>query len=114
MKLTILLFLFVLLSVGIHAQSVTYEIQTIRPDSFYLVERILSSVTPEQPRPKEQVGYTLFRSVENLSLFVENIRKAAQKDEDEAKSQYSKAQELKAIATKIGEVMDKSFKPKKP
>ena len=114
MKKLTLFCLFAFAAIAVHAQSVSYEIEFIKADSFYLVERVLSAATPEQPRPKEQVGYTLFRSVENLSLFVENISKAAQKDEDEAKAQYSKAQDLKAIATKIGEVMDKSFKPKKP
>jgi len=96
-----ILFLSLFFCAQSQAQSLTYEIEVIKEDSVYLVSREVSSVTPEQPRAQVTTGYTLFKSENDISIFVEKVKKKAKEDEDAAQKQYDTAQQMKAIAAKI-------------
>lgn len=51
-----------------------YELDAIRPDSFYLVE-VIEAVNAALPRPSQTLNYQLFRSPEELTVFLETRKK---------------------------------------
>lgn len=74
MKAKTILF-FLLISAAAYAQGpqqtiTTYEIDAIRPDSFYLVE-VIETVNPAVPRPSQTLNYQLFKSPEQLTTYLD-------------------------------------------
>ena len=71
-------FLFALLiSASAQAQTLEYQIDTIRLDSFYLIETFTAAPTKDNPRPESRVSPQLFRDTMQLRLFVSNLKKDA-------------------------------------
>lgn len=78
-KLTTIIFLFAAFQAFGQQQPQTetrtsYIIEPVRPDSFFLVE-IIETVNPAIPRPSETLNYQLFRSPDELTVFLENRKK---------------------------------------
>jgi len=79
----------------------TYEIDIISADSFFLIERVTTAATKEDPRPQTSQTNKLFRSIAGLSEFVEGIKTKAKTDKEAAEKQYRQAGEMELIAQKI-------------
>jgi hypothetical protein len=106
MKKTII---FLLLSAPLFAgaQSITYGIEEIKQDSFYLVETITAQETPQSPRPSTQTNYILFRSAKELDKFVEGLNDAADKQDAEAEKIARSALQLRSRSQVIEELASK-------
>lgn len=100
MKKTTILIALIALCASLQAQSFTYRIDTIRTDSFYLVERA-TTVTENSPRPSTAESYQLFRSKEQVTNFVDYLRKQALESEKQAAEAEKKVQELKAAQKRL-------------
>jgi len=88
----------------------TYEVDFISADSFFLIERVTTAPTKEDPRPQTSQTNKLFRSIEGLSEFVEGIKTKAKADKEAAEKQYRQAGEMELIAQKIEDAA-KSLNP---
>jgi hypothetical protein len=78
-------FLFALLiSASAQAQTLEYQIDTIRLDSFYLIETFTAAPTKDNPRPESRVSPQLFRDTIQLRLFVSNLKKDAKAAAEQA------------------------------
>ena len=100
MKKSTILIALIALCASLQAQSFTYRIDTIRTDSFYLVERA-TTVTENSPRPSTAESYQLFRSKEQVTNFVDYLRKQALESEKQAADAEKKVQELKAAQKRL-------------
>lgn len=88
----------------------TYEIDLISTDSFFLIERVTTAPTNDDPRPQTSQTNKLFRSIAGLSEFVEGIKTKAKADKEAAEKQYRQAGVMEAIAQKIEDAA-KSLNP---
>ena len=85
----------------IQAQTIDFAIDAVKPDSIYLIQKRTDQATAENPRPGTATTYTLFRSYEQISMFIENVRKQARVESDKAKEALDQAKKLEDAAEKI-------------
>ena len=64
-------------------QRVTYSLDLVKADSFYLVET-LEFGNDKSPRPDTKVNYQLFRSFEELNKYLDAVKVEADKAQAEA------------------------------
>jgi hypothetical protein len=83
MKLTTLLFA-LLIGAGAQAQTLEYQLDTIRLDSFYLIETFTAAPTKDNPRPESRVSPQLFRDTAQVKLFISNLKKDANAAREQA------------------------------
>lgn len=88
MRSKIFILLICVLPIIAQSQSVTYSLEWIRPDSFFLVENI-SQTFQGSPRPQEVTTAIPFRDTSQLSNFYLRI-------EAEAKDAYAEFQKIQA------------------
>jgi hypothetical protein len=96
-----------------HAQNKTatlaYSLDTIRLDSFYLVEVFTAAPTAQAPRPNSETRYQFFADTAQVRLYVANLNK-------DAKAYYDQAILLATKAKGINDLISQSpwFTRKKP
>jgi len=73
-----------LISASAQAQTLEYQLDTIRLDSFYLIETFTAAPTKDNPRPESRVSPQLFRDTMQLRLFVSNLKKDAKTAAEQA------------------------------
>ena len=102
-----LIFIFALLC-SFSAQSQTaknatlsYSLDTIRLDSFFLIEVFTAAPTKDVPRPNAEVRNQLFRDTAQVRLYVANLNK-------DAKSYYDQAILLATKAKGINDLVSSS------
>jgi len=86
---------------GLNAQTVSYTIDTISQDSFFLIETAKSAVSPESPRPSISQTSQLFRSYTDVIGFIDYLRKQAQDADTKAKEAEKTALEQRALQQRI-------------
>ena len=84
----------IFLAALISAQSVTYSIEYVRADSFFVKEVSTGAATASEPKPQTQTTYRLFRSIADFDAAIELIRKQAKDERDKAFEWCGKAQEI--------------------
>lgn len=102
-----LIFIFLLCSLSAFAQTVSYSIDTVRRDSFFLVETVKADPTADAPRPAITQNAQLFRSYEQVSGFVDYLRKQAVEAETKAREAEKTAQEQRAAQKRIEQAANK-------
>lgn len=83
------------------AQTSTFSIEVIKPDSMFIVERTTSAVTPEYPRPQVVVNYHMVRSNADIYGRVEAVRKAAREEQAKAMKILESVRIMNEAADKI-------------
>lgn len=83
------------------AQTADFSIDVAGTDSMFLVQKRIELATPQNPRPALTVTHSFFRSFEDLSVFVEKIRKEARAESDKAAETLKNAKKLEEAADKI-------------
>ena len=78
------------------SQSLSYQLDTLSRDSFYLVETLTGATTKEVPRPETRVAYQLFRDTAEVMRLIEQFEKDAKEAQKEAEK-YQQAARLWAI-----------------
>jgi hypothetical protein len=112
-----ILFFALLFSAGLNAQTqADYQLDDIRSDSFYIVERVSAIPTPENPRPQTLTSYQLFRSIADFWAFVDGFTTQAEKARKEAEEKVNEAKRLDEMAEKMRVLANdnKQFLGKKP
>lgn len=100
------LFFALLLAPGLAgAQSVKYEIDMVRKDSFFLVETVIMPPTAGNPRGQTVVNSQLFRSMEQLELFQKRLA-------EEADKYAAVVQDLRTRSKGVSGVIEKQKKKK--
>ena len=101
--LTILFFLPVLAfgqtPVPKQVSTLTYSMDTIRRDSFFLVETV-STTTDGKPRPETSITPQLFRDPAQLDAYVAYLEDEAKKANDQA-LRYAQAAQLSALKAQL-------------
>lgn len=95
--------------------TVSYRLDLIRPDSFFLVEVV--SVPNVGSRPTITEYPQLFRSKEQLANYTQYLNKQAEEAREQAKKLTDAAPKIEAAARVITKVMEASepyFSNKKP
>lgn len=100
MKYSLIILTF-LCSLSAQAQTVSYSIDTISQDSFFLIETAKSAVSPESPRPSISQTSQLFRSYTDAIGFIDYLRKQAQDADTKAKEAEKTASEQRALQQRI-------------
>lgn len=85
----------------ISAQTLSYRIDTLARDSFFLVETSVSAATKDNPRPATTESSQLFRSKEQVVNFVDYLRKQAADSQAKAKEFIAAQRRLESAATLI-------------
>ena len=80
---------FLLFSVGLSAQNITYKLEYLKADSMFLTETIFQPVEGS-PRPQEVVTSLFFRDTLALNTFIETMQKDANNAELELKQVQNK------------------------
>jgi len=83
-------------ALSVTAQSLSYQIDTLSRDSFYLVETLTGGTSKEVPRPEIRVAYQLFRDTAEVMRLIEQFEKDAKEAQNEA-DRYQQAARLWAI-----------------
>lgn len=98
-----------------HGQSLSFSLDTLSRDSFYLVETYTAAQTKDAPRAGTTVTPQLFRDTAQLRLYIANLRNDSDKalkqakDLNEQAKQYEQAARLWALkANAIQELVGKS------
>ena len=111
-KITFIFLLFAAFSA--HAQTpktatLAYSLDTIRLDSFYLVEVFTAAPSAQAPRPNAETRNQLFRDTSQVRLYMANLNK-------DAKAYYDQAILLATKAKGINDLISQSpwFTRKKP
>ena len=78
------------------SQSLSYQLDTLSRDSFYLVETLTGATTKEVPRAETRVAYQLFRDTAEVMRLIEQFEKDAKEAQNEA-DRYQQAARLWAI-----------------
>jgi hypothetical protein len=109
-KITFIFFL--LCSFSAHSQktaTLAYSLDTIRLDSFYLVEVFTAAPTAQAPRPNSETRYQFFADTAQVRLYVANLNK-------DAKAYYDQAILLATKAKGINDLISQNpwFTRKKP
>jgi hypothetical protein len=99
MILRTLPFLLMMMS-GAQAQTLSFSLDTISRDSFYLIETFEAAQTKESPRAAKTVTPQLFRDTAQLRLYISNLRNDAKSAAEQAKKyeQASRVWAMKAQA----------------
>lgn len=81
--------------------TLSYSLDTIRLDSFFLVEVFTAAPTKDVPRPNAEVRNQLFRDTAQVRLYVANLNK-------DAKAYYDQAILLATKAKGINDLISSS------
>lgn len=88
-------------SITLSAQTITYSLDTLKRDSFFLVEQITWAATIENPKPATQVNYQVFRSREQLVGFILYLRDQSAKSRTKAAELKKQASDYELAANKL-------------
>ena len=102
------------LAFSMDGQSLTYQIDTISRDSFFLTETFTAAPTAQAPRGQTTVNSQIFRSKEQLALFAKNVKEEADKYDQAAKILRLKSDAILDIINKNEAFFSGQPKPKKP
>ncbi len=83
MKFATLIFA-LLIGATAQAQTLEYQIDTVRLDSFYIIETFTAAPTKDNPRPESRVSPQLFRDTSQVRLFIANLKKDANTAREQA------------------------------
>lgn len=83
------------------AQTSNFNIEVIKTDSMYIVERTTSEVTAAYPRPQTVTTYHLVRSTAEIMGRVDAIRKAAREEQQKAMQILETVRLMNEAADKI-------------
>ena len=78
------------------SQSLSYSLDTLSRDSFFLIETLTGATTKDIPRPETRVSQQLFRDTAELIKLVEQFEKDSNEAQQEAEK-YAQAARLWAI-----------------
>jgi hypothetical protein len=93
---------------SIQAQSLSFSLDTLKRDSFYLIEVYTAAPTKDAPRAGTTVTPQLFRDTAQLKLYIANLRSDAKAAKEQAQK-YEQASRLWALKAKaIQELIEKS------
>lgn len=96
---TITLLLAITVVFSATSQSLSYQLDTLRRDSFYLVETLTGATTKEIPRPETRVAYQLFRDTSEVMRLIEAFERDGAEAQREAEK-YAQTARLWAIKAK--------------
>lgn len=107
MKKVFFLAVFATISISISAQSVSYSVECIKPDSCFLKE--VSAVRANESEPRAQIvtTYKLFRSLSEFDAIVSAVQKQAADELSKGMEMVKRANEMNAIADKLRAVRPK-------
>lgn len=80
---------------------VSYEVDPVSRDSFFLTETITGAATQTAPRPQIAVTSVLYKSLDDLLKFVSDLRRDADKQDEEAEAAKKQAAKKREMADKI-------------
>jgi len=102
--LTLIFSTIALFSQAQQIQDITYTLDMIQPDSFYLVETITYVATKEQPRPNNQVNNILMRDTAQVGALITGLKADGKKAADLAAQYTANSQILNYKAAKLDEL----------
>ena len=82
-------------------QTITYEIDPVKRDSFFLVETVTTAPTPDTPRPATTVASQLFKGPEELEKFIATLLEESKKLKAEAAQKIDGAKRIERMAESI-------------
>lgn len=82
-------------------QTITYEIDPVQRDSFFLVETVTTAPTVEVPRPATTVASQLFKGPDDLEKFIAKLLEEAKKLKAEAAQKVDGAKRIERMAESI-------------
>lgn len=107
MKKVITFFAITFFAFSVSAQSVSYSVECITPDSCFLKEVSLGVPTEQDPRPQSITSYKFFRSIQEFDQIAATIRKQAADETKKAMEILDRARSMNGIADKIEAVRPK-------
>ncbi len=106
-----LLFFALFLPLSAYGQTFEYDLDMVAKDSFFLVETIYQAPTPEKPRPDKYTSYQLFKSLGELTDFVNKGLEQADKDAVEGERLTRQAADARRRLLQVRALADKKKRP---
>lgn len=89
-------------------QIISYRLDLVSVDSFYIEQLVTTEPTKENPRPQEVRTSFPFKSIKDANTFVDDIRKSATDERRKAKVATDQAITLDESALKISKLLQEN------